>query len=64
MAVIQVSLIQVRSGLNENLPSLATGEFGWSIIPNNYILVMVQLQKVVQILVVLLKFLRYTVVIL
>ena len=31
MAVIQVSLIQVRSGLNENLPSLATGEFGWSI---------------------------------
>ena len=31
MAVIQVSLIQVRSGLNEDLPSLATGEFGWSI---------------------------------
>jgi hypothetical protein len=31
MAVIQVSLIQVRSGLNEDLPALATGEFGWSI---------------------------------
>jgi len=31
MAVIQVSLIQVRSGLNENLPTLATGEFGWSV---------------------------------
>ena len=31
MAVIQVSLIQVRSGLQENLPSLATGEFGWSV---------------------------------
>ena len=31
MAVIQVSLIQVRSGLNVDLPSLTTGEFGWSI---------------------------------
>lgn len=31
MAVIQVSLIQVRSGLQENLPALATGEFGWSV---------------------------------
>ena len=31
MAVIQVSLIQVRSGLNADLPSLSTGEFGWSI---------------------------------
>lgn len=31
MAVIQVSSIQVRSGLQENLPALATGEFGWSV---------------------------------
>ena len=31
MAVIQISKIQVRSGLNENLPQLDTGELGWSV---------------------------------
>lgn len=31
MAVIQISKIQVRRGLQENLPALDTGEFGWSI---------------------------------
>lgn len=31
MAVIQISKIQVRRGLQENLPNLASGEFGWSI---------------------------------
>lgn len=31
MAVIQISKIQVRRGLAENLPNLASGEFGWSI---------------------------------
>jgi hypothetical protein len=31
MAVIQISKIQVRRGLQENLPQLASGELGWSI---------------------------------
>ena len=31
MAVIQVSQIQVRSGYQEDLPTLSTGEFGWCI---------------------------------
>ena len=31
MAVIQVSQIQVRSGYQEDLPTLATGEFGWCV---------------------------------
>lgn len=31
MAVIQISKIQVRRGLEENLPSLAAGELGWSV---------------------------------
>lgn len=31
MAVIQISKIQVRRGLEENLPQLAGGEFGWSV---------------------------------
>lgn len=31
MAVIQISKIQVRRGLQENLPSLSPGEFGWSV---------------------------------
>lgn len=31
MAVIQISKIQVRRGLQEDLPQLASGEFGWSI---------------------------------
>jgi len=31
MAVISISKIQVRRGLHENLPTLAGGEFGWSI---------------------------------
>ena len=31
MAVIQISKIQVRRGLQENLPALDTGEFGWCI---------------------------------
>jgi hypothetical protein len=30
MAVIQISKIQVRRGLEENLPQLAAGEFGWA----------------------------------
>ena len=30
MAVIQISKIQVRRGLQENLPQLAAGELGWS----------------------------------
>lgn len=31
MAVIQISKIQVRRGLQEDLPQLASGEFGWSV---------------------------------
>ena len=31
MAVIQISKIQVRRGLQENLPQLAAGEMGWSV---------------------------------
>jgi hypothetical protein len=31
MAVIQISKIQVRRGLSEELPQLASGELGWSI---------------------------------
>lgn len=31
MAVINVSKIQVRSGLQEDLPTLDTGEFGWCV---------------------------------
>jgi len=31
MAVIQVSQIQVRSGYQEDLPALSTGEFGWCV---------------------------------
>jgi hypothetical protein len=31
MAVIQISKIQVRRGLQENLPQLASGEIGWSV---------------------------------
>lgn len=31
MAVIQISKIQVRRGLQENLPQLGSGELGWSI---------------------------------
>lgn len=31
MAVIQISRIQVRRGLQENLPQLASGEIGWSV---------------------------------
>jgi hypothetical protein len=31
MAVTEVAKIQVRSGLQENLPALDTGEFGWCI---------------------------------
>ena len=30
MAVIQISKIQVRRGLEEDLPQLAAGEFGWA----------------------------------
>ena len=31
MAVLEVAKIQVRSGLQENLPALDTGEFGWCV---------------------------------
>ena len=31
MAVIQISKIQVRRGLQENLPALDSGELGWSV---------------------------------
>ena len=31
MAVISISKIQMRSGLEENLPALDTGEFGWCV---------------------------------
>jgi len=31
MAVIQISKIQIRRGLQENLPTLSSGEFGWSV---------------------------------
>ena len=31
MATVQISRIQHRQGLSENLPQLAGGEFGWSI---------------------------------
>lgn len=30
MAIVQISRIQVRRGLNENLPQLTAGEIGWS----------------------------------
>ena len=30
MAIVQISQIQVRRGLNQDLPQLAAGEFGWS----------------------------------
>jgi len=30
MAVIQISKVQVRRGLQENLPQLDGGEMGWS----------------------------------
>lgn len=35
MAVIQISKIQVRRGLQDNLPQLASGELGWSIDTGN-----------------------------
>jgi len=35
MAVIQISKIQVRRGLQENLPQLASGEMGWSVDSGN-----------------------------
>ena len=31
MAVVQISKIQVRRGLNEQLPTLDSGELGWSV---------------------------------
>ena len=31
MAIVQISQITVRKGLQENLPQLAGGEFGWSV---------------------------------
>jgi hypothetical protein len=31
MAIVQISRIQVRRGLQEELPQLASGEFGWSL---------------------------------
>jgi hypothetical protein len=31
MSIIQISRIQVRRGLQEDLPQLASGEFGWSV---------------------------------
>ena len=31
MAIVQISRIQHRQGLAENLPQLAGGEFGWSL---------------------------------
>ena len=31
MAILQISQIQVRRGLNEDLPQLASGELGWSL---------------------------------
>jgi Pectate lyase superfamily protein/Major tropism determinant N-terminal domain len=31
MAILQISQIQVRRGLQEDLPQLASGEFGWSV---------------------------------
>jgi hypothetical protein len=31
MAILQISQIQVRRGLNQDLPQLASGELGWSI---------------------------------
>lgn len=33
MAIVQISRIQVRRGLHQDLPQLAAGEFGWSIGP-------------------------------
>ena len=33
MAVVQISRIQVRRGLHDDLPQLASGEFGWSLGP-------------------------------
>ena len=30
MAIVQISMIQVRRGLEQDLPQLAGGEFGWS----------------------------------
>ena len=31
MAIVQISRITQRKGLQEDLPQLASGEFGWSI---------------------------------
>jgi hypothetical protein len=31
MAIVQISRIQIRRGLKQDLPNLASGEFGWSI---------------------------------
>jgi Major tropism determinant N-terminal domain len=31
MAILQISQIQVRRGLNQDLPQLASGELGWSL---------------------------------
>ena len=31
MAIVQISQLQVRRGLNQDLPQLASGELGWSI---------------------------------
>lgn len=31
MAIVQISQIQVRRGLDQDVPNLASGEFGWSI---------------------------------
>ena len=33
MAIVQISRIQVRRGLHDDLPQLASGEFGWSLGP-------------------------------
>lgn len=33
MAIVQISRIQVRRGLHQDLPQLASGEFGWSVGP-------------------------------
>ena len=30
MAIVQISQIQIRRGLNQDLPQLASGEMGWS----------------------------------
>ena len=31
MAIVQISRIQVRRGLNQDLPQLASAEMGWSV---------------------------------